>query len=59
MQDVTLEGDHVVATPGGRGKAVNHNPHFYADDATLATGVRLHAHVAVDHLAGRLVAEAA
>ncbi|MEU8899223.1 amidohydrolase [Nocardia sp. NPDC048505] len=40
--------------PGGRGMAMNHNPAFYADDDTLVVGVRLHAHVAVDHLAGRL-----
>ncbi|MEU5216731.1 amidohydrolase [Streptomyces sp. NPDC020807] len=45
-----------VPAPGGRGLATNHNPHFYADDATLVTGVRLHAHVAYDHLTGALVA---
>lgn len=44
----------VVPVPGGRGMAVNHNPHFYADDDTLATGVRLHVHVALDHLTGLL-----
>jgi hypothetical protein len=43
-----------VPTPGGRGLAVNHNPGFYVDDDTLATGVRLHAHVAYDHLTGAL-----
>ncbi|MFC9897152.1 M20 family metallopeptidase [Nocardia sp. NPDC127579] len=41
-------------TPGGRGMVMNHNPHFYADDDTLVTGVRLHSHVAYDHLAGAL-----
>lgn len=30
----------------------NHNPHFYAMDDALKTGVRLHAHVAVDFLNG-------
>ncbi|MBP2192828.1 M20 metallopeptidase family protein [Nocardia goodfellowii] len=40
--------------PNGRGMYMNHNPHFYADDDTLVTGVRLHAHVAYDHLAGHL-----
>lgn len=29
---------------------MNHNPHFYADDSVLATGVRMHAHVTLDHL---------
>lgn len=42
-------------SPGGRGLAMNHNPHFYADDSTLVTGVRLHAHIAYDHLSGALV----
>ncbi|MEU0545493.1 amidohydrolase [Nocardia sp. NPDC005978] len=42
-------------TPGGRGLFMNHNPHFYADDDTLVTGVRLHAHVAWDHLTGTLL----
>ena len=34
--------------------AMNHNPHFYADDDTLVTGVRLHCNVAHDHLTGAL-----
>jgi amidohydrolase len=46
-----------VPIPGGRGMYMNHNPHFYADDNTLVTGVRLHAHVAYDHLTGTLVPE--
>ncbi|MEU0499566.1 amidohydrolase [Nocardia sp. NPDC005998] len=46
-----------VAVPGGRGMAMNHNPHFYADDGPLVTGVRLHAHVAYDHLSGMLSAK--
>ncbi|MFJ2775274.1 amidohydrolase [Kitasatospora sp. NPDC087315] len=49
----TAEGT-VVPVPGGRGVAVNHNPHFYADDDTLVTGVRLHVNVAWDHLTGAL-----
>jgi hypothetical protein len=44
-----------VPIPGGRGMYMNHNPHFYADDNTLVTGVRLHSHVAYDHLTGTLV----
>ncbi|WP_415950128.1 hypothetical protein [Streptomyces sp. KLOTTS4A1] len=54
--DAALNADGVpVPVEGGRGMVANHNPHFYLDDDTLVTGVRLHAHVAVDHLAGRLV----
>jgi amidohydrolase len=44
-----------VPIPGGRGIYINHNPHFYADDNTLVTGVRLHSQVAYDHLTGTLV----
>jgi amidohydrolase len=44
-----------VPIPGGRGMYVNHNPHFYADDDTLVTGVRLHSQIAYDHLTGTLV----
>lgn len=32
----------------------NHHPAFYADDASLLDAVRIHAHVAVDHLTGVL-----
>jgi hypothetical protein len=46
-----------VPTTGGRGAAYSHNPAFYVDEDTLVTGVRLHAHVAADHLAGALVEE--
>ncbi|WP_342800487.1 amidohydrolase [Nocardia sp. No.11] len=42
-------------TPGGRGMYMNHNPHFYADDDTLVTGVRLHTYMAYDHLRGAVV----
>ncbi|MFJ8039820.1 M20 family metallopeptidase [Kitasatospora sp. NPDC096147] len=56
VQDAALDpAGRPVPTPGGRGLVPNHNPHFYADDATLPTGVRLHAHVAYDHLAGTLL----
>lgn len=40
---------------GGRGMYMNHNPRFYADDDTLATGVRLHTYIAYDHLRGAVV----
>ncbi|WP_395366699.1 M20 family metallopeptidase [Streptomyces sp. YH02] len=56
VQDATLDASgRPVPVPGGRGLVTNHNPHFYADDDTLVTGVRLHAHVAHDHLTGALV----
>lgn len=55
VQDVGLDAHgHPVPTPGGRSLVLNHNPHFYADDASLAMGVRLHTHVAHDHLTGIL-----
>ena len=54
VQDVEIVDGQVRPTEGGRGLVVNHNPAFYADDATLTTGVRLLTHVAVDHLAGLL-----
>ncbi|MER5202668.1 amidohydrolase [Streptomyces sp. NPDC002825] len=57
VQDATLDASgRPVPVEGGRGLVTNHNPHFYADDDTLVTGVRLHAHVAYDHLTGALVA---
>ncbi|WP_313674434.1 amidohydrolase [Mycolicibacterium sp.] len=54
VQDVEFVDGQPRPQDGGRGLVVNHNPAFYADDATLTTGVRLHAHVALDHLAGLL-----
>lgn len=58
VQDATLDpSDRPVPTEGGRGLVTNHNPRFYADDEALVTGVRLHAHVAYDHLTGDLVAQ--
>ncbi|MFC4910111.1 M20 metallopeptidase family protein [Actinomadura gamaensis] len=53
-QDLDLTADGIVPSPGGRGMVFNHNPAFYADDTVLATGVRLHANIAVDHLHGTL-----
>ncbi|WP_225725826.1 MULTISPECIES: M20 family metallopeptidase [unclassified Nocardia] len=55
-QDTHLVDGWPQPLPGGRGLAVNHNPAFYADDSVLATGIRLHTHIAVDHLAGRITA---
>ncbi|MFD7974412.1 M20 family metallopeptidase [Streptomyces sp. NPDC059071] len=58
VQDASLdEAGRPVPAPGGRGLVTNHNPHFYADDDTLVTGVRLHAHVAYDHLTGALTTD--
>jgi amidohydrolase len=54
-QDTELQPDGALTpVPGGRGIAMNHNPHFYADDSVLATGVRMHANVALDHLTGAI-----
>ncbi len=56
-QDSELQPDGALAPiPGGRGIAMNHNPHFYADDSVLETGVRMHANVALDHLTGTISA---
>ncbi|WP_251066672.1 M20 family metallopeptidase, partial [Streptomyces sp. ISL-36] len=56
VQDASLDEDgRPVPLPDGRGLVTNHNPRFYADDDTLVTGVRLHAHLAYDHLAGTVV----
>lgn len=52
VQDTELVDGQLRAQDGGRGLVVNHNPAFYADDETLTTGVRLLAHMAVDHLSG-------
>ena len=52
QQDVEIVDGQPRPQKGGRGVVFNHNPAFYADDATLTTGVRLHAHVTLDHLAG-------
>ncbi|GGT74563.1 M20 metallopeptidase family protein [Streptomyces lateritius] len=53
VQDASLDADgRPVPLPHGRGLVTNHNPRFYADDDTLLTGVRLHAHMAYDHLTG-------
>lgn len=56
VQDTVLgPGGLPVPEDGGRGLVTNHHPRFYADDDTLVTGVRLHAHVAYDHLTGALL----
>ncbi|MDH2456709.1 amidohydrolase [Corynebacterium bovis] len=58
VQDVTVDEDGApVPVDGGRGLVANHSPRFYANDDALLTGVRMHAHVAVDHLRGALEPE--
>ena len=58
VQDTVITEDASLApAEGGRGGYPNHHPKFYADDDTLATGVRLMAHVAYDHLNGDLTAK--
>jgi len=58
-QDSELQPDgSLTPIPDGRGIAMNHNPHFYADDSVLETGVRMHANVALDHLTGTISASA-
>jgi amidohydrolase len=56
-QDLDVIDGKLVELPGGRGMAFNHNSRFCARDDALEVGVRLHAHVAVDHLAGSLVVD--
>lgn len=57
VQDAEFKDGAIVPIPGGRGISYNHNPHFYANDEVLQTGVRLHAHIAIDHLMGNLKTE--
>lgn len=54
VQDTTVVDGQLVAVEGGRGMVQNHNSGFYAIDDVLADSVRVHAHVAVDHLTGAL-----
>lgn len=57
-QNYTFTADGGIEPDAGddRGFVPNHSPRFYVNDAALTYGVRLHAHVAVDHLLGELVA---
>jgi len=52
VQDLRIENQGLVPSEGGRGLAPNHSPRFYADDDALLTSLRVHVHVAVDHLTG-------
>ncbi|MDA1368875.1 M20 metallopeptidase family protein [Glycomyces algeriensis] len=53
-QDVELTATGIEPVEGGPGMVFNHNPAFYAEDAVLPIGTRLHATVAVPPLAGRI-----
>ena len=50
VQDTQLLDGALKPVVGGRGLAPNHNPHFYADDDSLTTSLRVHLRVAADHL---------
>lgn len=54
-QDTRIAGANLTAVEGGRGFVPNHNPAFYADDDSLVTSLRIHVHVAADHLLGAAV----
>ncbi|WP_197287792.1 hypothetical protein [Streptomyces apocyni] len=59
LQDAHLNDQgRPIPSPGGRGLITHHHSHFHTDDATLVTGVRLHANVAYDHLTGTLATPA-
>lgn len=55
-QDVvfTEKGTLEPSKEGSRGLVPNHSPKFYVNDAALEYGVRLHSHIAVDHLMGNV-----
>lgn len=59
-QDIRITEDEKIekTSANSRGMVPNHSPKFYVNDDALAYGVRLHAHVVVDHLMGELNAEA-
>jgi metal-dependent amidase/aminoacylase/carboxypeptidase family protein len=44
-QDLEYKNGQLQPVPDGKGMVFNHNPAFYANDAVLATGVRLHANM--------------
>ena len=52
-QDTRLTGESLAPAEGGRGMAMNHNPGFYADEDALLDSLRIHVHVAYDHLTGQ------
>jgi hypothetical protein len=57
VQDAGFNDGGIVPTSGGRGINYNHNLYFHADADALQISVRLHAHIAIDHLMGNLRTE--
>ena len=55
-QNIAFTEDGGITPTNGddRGFAANHSPQFYVNDDALTYGVRLHAHVAVNHLLGEV-----
>jgi amidohydrolase len=51
-QDTRFVGQSLAPVEGGRGLAMNHSPGFYVDEDALLDSLRIHVHVAYDHLAG-------
>ena len=54
VQDSVVVGQGLRPEEGGRGIAPNHSPAFYADDDSLVDSLRVHVHVAIDHLLGEI-----
>ncbi|HET9647539.1 MAG TPA: hypothetical protein VFP34_04825, partial [Microlunatus sp.] len=54
VQDTEIDNNELVPTKAGRGLVPNHNAAFYAADDALADSVRIHAHIAIDHLSEKL-----
>jgi amidohydrolase len=52
-QDTRFVGESLAPVEGGRGLAMNHSPGFYVDEDTLLDSLRIHLHVAYDHLIGQ------
>jgi amidohydrolase len=52
-QDTCIVGESLAPAEGGRGMAMNHNPGFYADEDALLDSLRIHVHVAYEHLIGQ------
>ncbi len=52
-QDTRMVDESLAPVEGGRGLAMNHSPGFYADEDALLDSLRIHLHVAYDHLTGQ------
>ncbi|MFF5293564.1 M20 metallopeptidase family protein [Paractinoplanes globisporus] len=49
-QDTRFAGESLAPVEGGRGLVMNHHPGFYVDEGALLDSLRIHLHVAHDHL---------